>query len=1092
MEYTCIILIGNDGVGKTSITKELNKYAANSGEDKYHYFFERSMTDFPDEKCNNIYTHIKPYIEIFDKSTLLYTWETRPSIPEQQFIMSTELESYTCKFKYIVIDSDIDIIMERLSHRDTSDIWESRKAIEYFSYRYREISSYYGFPLINNDNKLTIPEVAGYIIKLLNIYEHISAFATIKFTRDYLADLDIETTLVKLLNDNVIDIPFSETELCELNVLKYESHAIFKARKLINECMTITDTCIRFTFNNHVLYEMKMAPYIYIEREGESKKIYRVISSSSSNHYYDTMCIILLKSTIYSHSKQATGEIPNLGAIRGQGTQLYLEMMARNGLRHCYRSVNSQGVIIADYIHDIPETEIVGKFNCEGTDKHSYYGLRTNHLLVNPSGEYINGLYIRTDWRNPNHVYTSSKRAVTENKYYYPAESYYGKERFFSEFIIPYCIPVGDKVICDKIITTDMQDMTKTYESAIQIMHTIRSILNKNGLTVLDACFMLDKTGKTFWSEINQDCMRIVAIDNKDIRFDKDIWRAGGSSAKDAIMEKWIEFNKLVMVYFDKNRIISELDTYYKYNYEDSMGFTKHQNKQITVFATTDTIKTVNIFPDIMLYITPETEDKVYEHTMNNYCFVDGCNTKEMVVKLIQNSARRIVIDVTRVDLLELLPPNRVILRFNTNERYIINKYENYDAIMLSDIDPVKVCYYHKNIKRIYTYVSMTDKAIMPIIMKLTRVCPIITHLARHDIVKLMINPINNKVNCAIQDKTGHVIDFKQYTVDELLKLIDEPDIMKISPNDYNNSVVITYNKHMKDNYNTQSIIKANILTLDKDIAHIVNSNNPQQLLSNIMSGFYNISTLGHNDISNCSKFLLNFMAYMKSQNITIDDCLNKCNAEKWNIFKEIPNSPIINYYTIGITGNKYSNKTDNFILNKFGIKINRGIGRNLMINYDIVDEAKYETYFDKPVIFIPMRPKDMAYQCANGNLSGFVTYNSVFDNAPNIGKEICKEIDIDLRICLIKKKEHIVSKSIKVAAEHYRYVREYFNKENKYENIEISNVIGSSESYVVNGIMDYADAIVETGKSLTDNDLEIVVDIKNRGSLYIALIMVV
>jgi hypothetical protein len=35
--------------------------------------------------------------------------------------------------------------------------------------------------------------------------------------------------------------------------------------------------------------------------------------------------------------------------------------------------------------------------------------------------------------------------------------------------------------------------------------------------------------------------------------YDKDIWRIGGSSSKDQILEKWTLFNKLLIDYFVNN-----------------------------------------------------------------------------------------------------------------------------------------------------------------------------------------------------------------------------------------------------------------------------------------------------------------------------------------------------------------------------------------------------------------------------------------------------------------------------------------------------------------------------------------------------------
>ncbi len=67
---------------------------------------------------------------------------------------------------------------------------------------------------------------------------------------------------------------------------------------------------------------------------------------------------------------------------------------------------------------------------------------------------------------------------------------------------------------------------------------------------------MFDKTGSIVWSEINPDCMRVKRIETGQARedYDKDIWRAGGSSSKSTITEKWKLFNKILIDYFTKNR----------------------------------------------------------------------------------------------------------------------------------------------------------------------------------------------------------------------------------------------------------------------------------------------------------------------------------------------------------------------------------------------------------------------------------------------------------------------------------------------------------------------------------------------------------
>ena len=64
---------------------------------------------------------------------------------------------------------------------------------------------------------------------------------------------------------------------------------------------------------------------------------------------------------------------------------------------------------------------------------------------------------------------------------------------------------------------------------------------------------MFDQEGDIVWSEINPDCMRVKSIKEKE-DYDKDIWRYGGSSKKEQIVDKWNLFNKLLIDWFQKNR----------------------------------------------------------------------------------------------------------------------------------------------------------------------------------------------------------------------------------------------------------------------------------------------------------------------------------------------------------------------------------------------------------------------------------------------------------------------------------------------------------------------------------------------------------
>ena len=85
--------------------------------------------------------------------------------------------------------------------------------------------------------------------------------------------------------------------------------------------------------------------------------------------------IIVLKSTIYSHTKQRTSEITDLGKVRAKGSMLFLEMLKRNHIRHSYIAINRDGIILSHFV-STNMLEIVFKKELIGTDKYSYIGLK--------------------------------------------------------------------------------------------------------------------------------------------------------------------------------------------------------------------------------------------------------------------------------------------------------------------------------------------------------------------------------------------------------------------------------------------------------------------------------------------------------------------------------------------------------------------------------------------------------------------------------------------------------------------------------------------------------------------------------------------
>lgn len=82
--------------------------------------------------------------------------------------------------------------------------------------------------------------------------------------------------------------------------------------------------------------------------EGESKKLYRIVLPHSNN-YFSGQVVILLKSTIYSHTNQHTGLIKDLAKVRAMGSSILIDLMMRNDLHHAYRCIASDGIILSDF-----------------------------------------------------------------------------------------------------------------------------------------------------------------------------------------------------------------------------------------------------------------------------------------------------------------------------------------------------------------------------------------------------------------------------------------------------------------------------------------------------------------------------------------------------------------------------------------------------------------------------------------------------------------------------------------------------------------------------------------------------------------------
>lgn len=722
-----VVLVGNDGTGKSSIANLLNS----------------QQSDFTAiERSIDGYDELKKTINVsqIDELTLKNTFEDRP----EDITREVNINLTNVKVFWMLLDAKVETIEQRIKQRPIRDQWETTKALHYFRYRFIELAAYYGIPIIDT-SPINKQGVVDKVLELMNdrtMYEEIQNSALRLFDYDRLVEHDLEEWIAN--NFDQTTVPIKGLALRGLNTGLFKGHQLIddendeyrltrygmkmSARWFINSHnLTIEEHGntreLKFNLDNNndvTLSFPRYRPLLKLRIEGESKKVFEFVTN---NPYLKKSVFIVLKKTIYSHSMQATGEIEGLGEIRGRGSQIFLEMIWRNGMKHSYKSINTNGIILSKLVDPIPPTEIVVKKYCAGTDKHSFYNLQHYNESVLSTGEYRSGPYVRFDWRNPNHTLIADGQNVNEHPFYYLVEEYYGKEQFFELFLRDRNVakPFGDKNISEEILSSGIINTDKTRENVLKMFLTTQHYFSQVGLEIQDVCYMLTKSGGMFWSEINQDCMRIKTDDNSE-QFDKDIWRAGGSSSKELIVKKWLAFNDLLMNYFNTHHFAdTELKQFNSYGYQSIarniindnrlklsakyrqifQKFSRGNNsrrvivtmdlynqqpvlvKSGKVFETHSdgdyrkAFEKISIFPDILVvdlngaFGETVNNRKIVKELATNYYIHSGggLRTIEDVQDVLESSARRIVIssNITS-EFIKQIPKDRLIVEMSINE----------------------------------------------------------------------------------------------------------------------------------------------------------------------------------------------------------------------------------------------------------------------------------------------------------------------------------------------------------------------------------------------------------------------------------------
>ena len=348
----------------------------------------------------------------------------------------------------------------------------------------------------------------------------------------------------------------------------------------------------------------------------------------------------------------------------------------------------------------------------------------------------------------------------------------------------------------------------------------------------------------------------------------------------------------------------------------------------------------------------------------------------------------------------------------------------------------------------------------------------------------------------------------------------DYQDIISVTPDCDSDTLLITVdNKNSmchtgnKSCFPNQASSKATMLAIIKHIMSRMGTKSysgkmqklPGLAFTKLHEEYWEIITAPEEAQSaELADFFAHLIMYMNGIGVDFDDIMNELNARQWDPrlvsnqqkYKKRKNDKA----RIGITGSKYSGKTVDYVLNELGIQITYGEGRSMKITGEIIDMEKYQKYFgDREFYFITARPKDMAQLLAIGRIDYVVTYETAIENFPKVYEPVNLICDPDISLCLIKRKGHDIDLSTwsskdkrLIAAEHVIHVTNYFCEQGiSPDCYHLDRIIGSSEGFLVQTDEDeyvLCDAVVESGRTLDANDLEVFRTIIPKGQVKMGL----
>jgi phosphoribosylaminoimidazole-succinocarboxamide synthase len=220
--------------------------------------------------------------------------------------------------------------------------------------------------------------------------------------------------------------------------------------------------------------------------------------------------------SLNSASQRRKGQLEGTVAARLATSSVLWRRLHRHGLATCHLTCDGAHLLVTE--ERVPPVEVIVKAALIGTPTRRYRGLfdhtdRHGQPFVQNAPH---APYVRFDYRNP--AYDAAGEPIHDE-----------------------CLPIA---LADRFLDTAAAERT-----ALQIFALIEQSLRAIQLTVLDACFVLDDTGRVLCYELSPDNMRIKragwsTAPRPADEFDKDLWRDHADDQQ--LLHQWLTLARML------------------------------------------------------------------------------------------------------------------------------------------------------------------------------------------------------------------------------------------------------------------------------------------------------------------------------------------------------------------------------------------------------------------------------------------------------------------------------------------------------------------------------------------------------------------